>query len=65
MEIERYHGIIVKVGEVNVKDLSLPDWDLSYVEFPQGQMVEYRKALMSARVLIAQVTDKRIYFVQR
>ncbi len=64
MEIERYHGIIVKVGEVKTKSLSLPDWDLSYVEYPQGQMAEYRRALMRARVFIVQVTDKRIYFVQ-
>jgi hypothetical protein len=61
-EIERYHGIIVAVGGINTKSLSLPDWDLSYVEFPPGQMREYRNALMKARVRIARVTDRRIYF---
>lgn len=62
MEIKRYHGIIVKVGEVDVKDLNLPDWNLSYIEFPQGQMIEYRRALMKANVRLVHVTDMRIYF---
>lgn len=64
IEIERYHGIIVAVGGINTKSPSLPDWNLSYVEYPQGQMKEYRAALMKARVDIVRVTDRRIYFEQ-
>ena len=64
IEIERYHGIIVGVGGISTKTLSLPDWDLSYVEYPPGQMEEFRAAMMKARLRIAQVTDMRIYFVQ-
>ena len=63
-EIERYHGIIVAVGGINTKSPSLPDWNLSYVEYPPGQMAEYRGALMKARVSIVKVTDRRIYFEQ-
>jgi len=62
--IERYHGIIVAVGGINTKTLSLPDWNISYVEYPPGQMKEYREALMKARVSIVRVTDRRIYFEQ-
>jgi len=64
IEIERYHGIIVKIGGISTKTLNLPDWDLSYVEYPPGQMKEYRDAMMKARLSIRQVTDRRIYFVQ-
>lgn len=64
IEIERYHGIIVAVGGINTKTPNLPDWDLSYVEYPPGQMKEFRSALMKARVNIARVTDQRIYFEQ-
>jgi len=65
IEIERYHGIIVGVGGINTKTLNLPDWDLSYVEYPPGQMQGYRGALMKARVTIVMVTDVRIYFEQK
>jgi len=64
IEIERYHGIIVAVGGINTKTTMLPDWELSYVEYPSGQMTEYRDALMKARVSIVRVTDMRIYFEQ-
>ena len=64
IEIERYHGIIVGVGGISTKTLSLPDWDLSYVQYPPGQMEEYRAAMQKAHVRIARVTDMRIYFVQ-
>lgn len=64
IEIERYHGIIVAIGGIDTKSLSLPDWELSYVEYPQGQMSQYRQALIKARVYIARVTDRRIYFEQ-
>ena len=65
IEIERYHGIIVAVGGINTKTPNLPDWELSYVEYPPGQMREYRDALMKARVSIVRVTDSRIYFEQQ
>ena len=65
LEIERHYGIIVAVGGINTKSPSLPDWDLSYVEYPPGQMKEYRDALMKARESIVRVTDRRIYFEQR
>jgi len=64
IEIERYHGIIVAVGGINTKSIILPDWDLSYVEFPPGQMPEYRGALSREQVRIVRVTDMRIYFEQ-
>lgn len=64
MEIERYHGRITKVGEVTVMALALPDWDLVYIEFPPGQMVEYRRALMRTDARLTMVTDERIYFEQ-
>lgn len=64
MKIERYQGQIVKVGEATVKVLSLPDWNLLYIEFPEGQMAEYRRELMRARARLWNVTDRRIYFEQ-
>ena len=64
IEIERYHGIIVGVGGINTKTPSLPDWDLSYVEYPPNQMEKFRDALMKAHVSIVRVTDRRIYFEQ-
>ena len=64
IEIERSHGIIVGVGGINTKTLNLPDWDISYVEYPPGKMKEYRDVLMKARVNITRVTDMRIYFDQ-
>ena len=65
IEIERYHGIIVGVGGISTKDPNLPDWNLSYVEYPPGQMKEFREALQKAHVRIARVTDMRIYFEER
>ncbi|MBA7529653.1 hypothetical protein ES705_21851 [subsurface metagenome] len=65
IEIERYHGIIVGVGGIPTKDPNLPDWSLSYVEYPPGQMKEFRDALMKAHVRIARVTNMRIYFEER
>ena len=62
IEIERYHGIIVAVGGIKTKDPGLPDWALSYVEYPPGQMPQYRDALMKEHVKIRQVTGQRIYF---
>ena len=64
LEIERHYGMIVAVGGINTKTPSLPDWDISYVEYPPGQMKEFRAALMKARVNIVRVTDMRIYFQQ-
>ena len=65
IEIERYHGMIVGVGGINTKTPNLPDWDISYVQYPPGQMKEYREALMKARVSLVKVTDMRIYFEQK
>lgn len=65
IEIERYHGMVVAVGGINTKTPMLPDWDISYVVYPQGRMAEFRDALMRARVSIVKVTDERIYFEQR
>lgn len=62
--IERYKGVIVKVGRATVYSAGFPDWSLDYVGFPSGQMPAYRKALMQARVTIEKVTDQRIYFSQ-
>lgn len=64
IEVERYHGIVVKVGNIPTKTLNLPDWDLSYVEYPPGKMPEYRSALMVAKIRLVRVTDRRIYFQQ-
>jgi len=64
IEIERSHGIIVAVGGINTKSPPLPDWALSYIEYPSGQKTQYRDALMKERVNIVQVTDRRIYFEQ-
>lgn len=61
-EIERYHGQIAAVGGTTVKSPQLPDWDLWYVEYPPGNMSEYRQTLMKARARIVKVTDRRIYF---
>jgi len=65
IEIERYHGMVVAVGGINTKTPMLPDWDISYVVYPQGRMAEFRDALTRARVRIVQVTDERIYFEQK
>lgn len=64
MEIERYYGTIVTVGGVNTKSPNLPDWDISYVEYPPGQMEEFRGVLMKEHVRIVRVTEQRIYFEQ-
>ena len=63
-QVQRYHGQIVQVGDARVKVPGLPDWDLVYIEYPQGEMPKYRDALMRERVKIAQVTAQRIYFEQ-
>ena len=65
IEIERSHGIIVRVGGINTKTPMLPDWDISYVQYPPGQMKEYRDAFLKARVSIVKVTDMRIYFEEK
>ena len=62
--IERYHGIVIAVGGRQVKILNLPDWELSYVEYPAGEMKSYREAMMKARLSIVRVTGERIYFEQ-
>lgn len=64
IEIERYHGIIVAVGGINTKTPSLPDWNLSYVTYPPGEMPQFRDALIREHVHVVRVTDQRIYFEQ-
>lgn len=64
IETERHYGIIVAVGGVSTRTVNLPDWELSYVEYPPGQMEEYRDALMKERARIVKVTKQRVYFVQ-
>ena len=64
LEVERHYGMIVAVGGINTKTTMLPDWELSYVEYPPGRMKEFRDALMKARVSIVRVTDRRVYFEQ-
>jgi hypothetical protein len=62
VEVERYKGIIIRVGTSMVKSPPLPDWMLSYIEYPPGKMVEYREALQKQHVKIRKVTKERIYF---
>lgn len=62
MEITRYHGHIVAIGDCQVKVLGLPDWVINYIEYPTGEMPEYRLALVRAKASIVKVTDTRIYF---
>jgi len=64
IKIERYSGFITLVGDATVKSLNLPDWSIDYIEFPPGEMPEYRRALLQARVTIVKVTESRIYFSQ-
>ena len=63
-QVQRHHGHIVQVGDARVKVPALPDWDLVYIEYPEGEMPKYRDALMRERVKIVQVTKQRIYFEQ-
>lgn len=62
LEVERYHGQIVQVGDFPVRVVVLPDWGLEYIEYPKGEMPKYRDALMRQRVKIRKVTSQRIYF---
>ena len=64
IEIVRVAGFIIKMGTATVHSVALPDWSLDYIEFPQGEMSKYRRALMQARKQIIKVTDSRIYFCQ-
>lgn len=65
IQIERHYGLIVAIGGINTKTPMLPDWDISYVEYPPSQMVKFRDALMKARVRIVRVTKQRIYFEEK
>ncbi len=64
LEVKRSHGRIIEVGDARVKVPALPDWDLVYIEYPEGEMPKYRDALMRERVKIRKVTRQRIYFEQ-
>ena len=63
-EIERSFGQVVRVKRTPVKTVGLPDWSLEYVEFPSGEMEEYRDILIKA-VRIVKVTKSRIYYEER
>ena len=62
IKVKRYQGQIIEVGHAQVKVPALPDWDLVYIEYPEGEMPKYRNALMRERVKIIKVTRERIYF---
>jgi len=63
MEIGRKAGFIVNIGGCVVKTIVLPDWSLQYIEFPAGQMKEYRAAILKQEELtLERVTKSRIYF---
>jgi len=64
VEIKRYHGRIAQVGEATVKAVMLPDFDLVYFAFPEGQMAKYRATLLKEHTPIVKVTKERIYFTQ-
>lgn len=64
LEVTRYHGFIVGIGDIKTKDPNLPDWDISYVEYPEGEMHKYRDALQREHIKIVKVTARRIYFEQ-
>ncbi len=63
MKVERTAGFVTKVGDLEVMELSLPDWSLSYIEFPEGEISKYRTVLTRREgIRIRQVTPTRIYF---
>ncbi len=64
IEVKRYQGQIVQVGSIRTKTLMLPDWSLSYVEFPPGEKNAYREAFAGQGVSVRKVTNQRIYFEQ-
>jgi len=64
LEIQRSHGIVIQVGSIRTQAAPLPDWSLSYVEFPPGEKNAYREAFAGQGVRVVQVTNQRIYFEQ-
>ena len=62
LEITRYHGSVVAVGKQPVLVVHLPDWSLLYIEYPAGEMEDYRNAIHREHISIVKVTKKRIYF---
>ncbi len=64
LEITRKQGLIIQVGPTRTKMVLLPDWDLSYVEFPPGEKRLYRDAFGGQGVSVQKVTNQRIYFSQ-
>lgn len=64
IEVQRYHGQIIQVGSIRTKTVMLPDWSLSYVEFPPGEKNAYRDAFGGQGVRVEKVTNQRIYFEQ-
>ncbi len=64
LEVQRYHGQIIQVGSIRTKTVMLPDWSLSYVEFPPGEKNAYRDAFGGQGVRVVRVTNQRVYFEQ-
>jgi len=63
LEVERSNGLLVKVGDADVKDLILPDWNLSYIELlPPATWLDYKMTLRYNHAKIEHMTHQRIYF---
>lgn len=63
MEVERYHGQLVRIGDAVVYTHILPGgWSLEYVEFSEGEMPAYRGALMREGVQIVRALPTVIFF---
>jgi len=53
MEVERYHGQLVKVGESTVMSHTIAGaWSILYIEFPPDEWEDYWNALRKERVKI-------------
>jgi len=61
-EIRLTAGQITAIGNSQVSLVQVPDWNLEYIEYPPGEMEDYRSALWHGRVRIVKITKKRIYF---
>lgn len=60
--VERDQGMTVRVGDSMVMAVNQPDWDVCYVEYPQGLKQGYLDALRRAGIEVLRVTPDRIYF---
>ena len=56
MEVERYHGQIVRVGDSTVMTSVIAGaWAINYIEFPADEWEEYRNTLLREKVRILRV----------